>query len=104
MMRLRRALVIATLSLLAWAATASAECAWVVWNQFNMQSWEPLSAFPDEARCRADIEKQLDRLVENYPGSSRAGHRVNVQTAQGNFSTRFNCLPDTVDPRGPKGR
>ena len=30
MIRLRRASVIAALPLLAWAATASAECAWVV--------------------------------------------------------------------------
>jgi len=30
MMRLRRASMIATLSLLAWAATASAECAFVL--------------------------------------------------------------------------
>src|SRR5262245_28819640 len=33
MMRLRRASVIAMLSLFAWAATASAECAWVLWHQ-----------------------------------------------------------------------
>jgi hypothetical protein len=32
MRRLRRASVIAALSLLAWAATASAECAWVLWE------------------------------------------------------------------------
>jgi hypothetical protein len=33
MMRLRRASVIATLFLLAWALTASAECAWVLWAE-----------------------------------------------------------------------
>ena len=27
-----------------------------------------------------------------------------VQTAQGKFFSRFNCLPDTMDPRGPKGK
>jgi len=31
MMRPRRASMIAPLSLLAWAATACAECAWVLW-------------------------------------------------------------------------
>ena len=31
MMRLRRASMIAALPLLAWTATASAECAWVLW-------------------------------------------------------------------------
>ena len=33
MIRPRRASVIATLSLLACAATASAECAWVLWQE-----------------------------------------------------------------------
>ena len=33
MMRLRRASVIATLSLLAWAVTAHAECAWILWHE-----------------------------------------------------------------------
>ena len=36
MMRLRRASVIALVSLLAWAATASAECAWVPWLESQM--------------------------------------------------------------------
>ena len=31
MMRLRRASLMAALSLFAWVATASAECAWVLW-------------------------------------------------------------------------
>ena len=33
MMRLRRASMIATLSLLAWATAASAVCAWVLLNE-----------------------------------------------------------------------
>jgi|SRR5262245_5862148 len=33
MIRLGRASVIAALSLLAWAATASAECAWALWEE-----------------------------------------------------------------------
>jgi len=33
MMRPRRASVIATLSLLAWAATGSAERAWMLWGR-----------------------------------------------------------------------
>jgi len=32
MMRLQRALAIIVLTLLTWTATASAECAWVMWQ------------------------------------------------------------------------
>jgi len=35
----RRASVIATLSLLAWAATASAECARVLWHAMTAFGW-----------------------------------------------------------------
>jgi hypothetical protein len=35
MMRLRRASVIATLSLLTSAATAYAECAWELWGEYG---------------------------------------------------------------------
>ena len=52
MMRLRRPSVIATLPLLAWAATASAECSWIFWEHrvtpstsgLPAESWSSLEA------------------------------------------------------------
>jgi len=41
MMRLRTASALATLSLLTWAATASAECAWVLWSNDHMKQVGP---------------------------------------------------------------
>jgi hypothetical protein len=46
MMRLRRASVIATLSLLAWAVTAHAECAWILWQKHPDERYEVRDAFP----------------------------------------------------------
>jgi len=98
MMRLRPASVIATLSLLAWAATASAECSWVLWSSFMRSAraeegeivWSPISAGSKEDICerlarRSNEEAKQDPLAEK-------------------LQRYYVCLPDTVDPRGPKGK
>ena len=64
----RRASVPGAFFLLASAATASAECAWILWA----------------GGVKAE---QLKRDVAG------AGMKL-----------AFTCLPDTVDPRGPKGK
>jgi hypothetical protein len=50
MMSLLRASLLVALSLLTWAATAYAECAWVLWvNEVNLQretqTWTPMSSY-----------------------------------------------------------
>ena len=99
MIQLRRASVIATLSLLASAATASAECAWVLWEsqQFYAKdgahlrgAWVLDRAFGTEERCRA----QLRPVATIDASPSDAAAKVMIRPV---------CLPDTVDPRGPKG-
>ena len=58
--RLRRASVIATLSLLAWTATVSAECAWVLWRwdltgtsrKDEKETWTPSKAVYSQEQCQ----------------------------------------------------
>jgi len=86
MMLWRRASMIAALSLLGFAATASAECKWVLWTQtkepgllglWKTAMWGPRGVYDNEEQC------------SRSPIRGTAGDWL--------------CLPDTVDPRGPKG-
>ena len=92
----RRASLVVVLLLLASIGTASAECAWVLWQRDITENpdgvWVPREGFKNVAECKA-LESKADhrynpqtRTMEPIPG----GHTI--------------CLPDTIDPRGPKAR
>ena len=121
MMRLRRAGVIAALFVLTSAATANAECAWVLWEHrvtpskegSPTESWLAQDAVETRAVCEAKTEALIQRLVQprasgslrNYEriGDSKGVTMYQGRKEQGVYQTSdFRCLPDTVDPRGPK--
>src|SRR5262249_51541407 len=99
MTRLRRASVIAALCLLAWAATGSAECAWIVWRNSvdgtGKDNWVPVQAAGSRQECGTITDSKTK--FEDY---AREQYRAAGRTLHGEWS--FLCLPDTVDPRGPK--
>jgi hypothetical protein len=77
--------------LLAFATSAGADCGWVLWTQvYDPKTriveggWNPAAAFQIREEC---VQSQ-ERLE-----SSSVPKAVTVA-----------CLPDTIDPRGPKGR
>jgi hypothetical protein len=94
MKQLRRASVTVALSLLTSAATASAECAWVLWEERPIKSGQWRIATTSASTFEAKRSCDDTAATANSSETSRA---------QGSEPpSLFRCLPDTVDPRGPK--
>lgn len=113
-----RIVSVALLSLTLLAGSTSAECAWVLWEEqkiialgqkSSVDKWEVLFARETQERC----ERLLTRVLEGFVTAHREeGQRIESGTHYFTGTTavgdriihKFHCLPDTVDPRGPKGK
>ena len=106
MMRLRRASVIAVLSSLAWAVTASAERAWILWSQGVRNktaiNWFTVGAYPSLNECRTALQEAAKNLQSSGYELVDTVESITAIKDNDNF-TGLTCFPDTVDPRGPKG-
>jgi len=109
MTRLRRALLIAALSLLPSTAPASAEW-WAEWAyHFSPSTREEKYASGAKYSTRPDCEHAVQRYTDSLRGqgySATGGSPGTPAVFVNNEGTalRFFCLPDTVDPRGAKGK
>ena len=84
--------------------TASAECAWVLWQESSAigyaSSWTSQGAWSAETECRG----RLARAYASFGvGQAAEGTAVSVPGSPTNAMVSLLCLPDTIDPRGPKG-
>ena len=144
MMRLgRRATPLVALSLLASAATAYAECAWVLWAITDTESADlkrdhpegygsvPAEFYDSRAACETAAQTQREKAYStdvrmwdaanaralndakspfvHRPERAPMGHVVRMYEKSTGKAVdwtahAWRCFPDTVDPRGPKGK
>jgi hypothetical protein len=78
--------------LVALPAQGSAQCAWVLWQESSAGSgrWkldtDTQVIFQSQRECEQKLKDRLQSLARVDPGSKAF----------------LVCLPDTIDPRGPK--
>ena len=103
MMLLRRVPALATFCVLTSAAAANAECAWVLWHQMGSTApgtpleghWKVLNSFQSAVECKAR-EARMTRDLSAISATIGAGGHL--------YTNTYVCLPDTTDPRAPKGK
>ena len=88
------------------------------------RSWNILSAYPTSTACERQRTEKIDSMLKRWPKEkaeaatgenivtnesggyiiSQRSRAVNENTLTFSETLRYLCLPDTVDPRGPKGQ
>ncbi len=96
----------AFLALIVFAGSAAAECAWVLWTRdpalAKTSAWGYTAFGPEVFDTRAECEKvaltyRANRL-KSFEDAKKAGFQATAP------ASAYQCLPDTVDPRGPKAK
>jgi len=97
-------IVLVTLCLL---ALATSECAWVLWwtGSDSGMTWNILDAFPKLSECDQSLKTDMSGLKrDGYEVHGNPGVGHGFSATKGNVTKAYQCLPDTIDARGAKGK
>jgi len=107
----RKASLLAALYLLTSAPTAHAECAWVLWVRTQVPgqatTTSVLGAYEARAECKNAEREMIAGARAKFPSAKTKVDRETVwvwnEKSAATITHDYYCIPDTVDPRGPKG-
>jgi hypothetical protein len=110
-----------------FVGSAAAECAWVLWKDAflgvapvrPLRTWTADGAWPGEAECRDKMRERIQ--LAQPPSEQLRQYELTFKTivSEDQYTTvgedetgqrrllitvQFLCLPDTIDPRGPKAK
>jgi hypothetical protein len=96
-----RATLFVVVSVLTSAVETSAQNNWVLWRRFiptdnpeANDTWKAEPVIKTQQQCESEV-KEFRALDPDKRLLDPAGREYRIE---------YRCLPDTVDPRGPKGK
>jgi hypothetical protein len=108
-----RIVLVAMLLATMMSRSAWAECAWLLWAErargagtIPSASYEVSNAYATREECGVAVRITAESFRKSNPTgkmyqAKSSPYEVYVEYAPGE-GIRYFCLPDTVDPRGPK--